>query len=169
MGLLRGNQPCWRRRGISRWFGGIEALFHIADRLLRVQIEHLDALEVIRKYDSEQTLFYCDPPYVHQTRGDVRAYAYEMTDDAHRQLAELLHSVKGKVAISGYRCKLMDELYHDWYCTEAPPRICHSVKQLRQELLWTNYDPQEVITQNRKSREQSSNGATKVLSLDLNL
>jgi DNA adenine methylase len=129
---------------ISRWFGGIRELFYIADRLLRVQIENLPALEVIKKYDSPQTLFYCDPPYPHRARGDSKAYAYEMSDKDHEQLADLLHSVKGMVAISGYHCDLLDRLYKDWYCHEAPIRVCHSVKSPRQEVLWTNYDPQEV-------------------------
>ena len=99
---------------VSRWFGGIKELFYIADRLLRVQIENLPAEEVIRKYDNEQTLFYCDPPYVHQSRGDTSAYAYEMSDAEHIRLASLLSQVKGRVAVSGYRCERMDELYRDW-------------------------------------------------------
>ncbi len=135
---------------VSRWFGGIEELFYIADRLLRVQIENLPAEEVIRKYDSEQTLFYCDPPYVHETRGDTKAYAFEMTDAEHIRLAEILHNVRAKVAISGYRCDLMESLYKDWYLTEAPPKICHSVKEVRREVLWTNYDPKEAIEWNRR-------------------
>ncbi|MCS7065386.1 MAG: DNA adenine methylase [Fimbriimonadales bacterium] len=149
---------------ISRWFGGIEELFYIADRLLRVQIENLPATEVIQKYDSEETLFYCDPPYVHHVRGDKNAYAYEMSDREHIELAEILHSVKGKVAISGYRCELMECLYRDWHCTEAPPRLCHSVKTMRQEVLWTNYDPQEVIQLNLS---RSSKLVTKRHQLDL--
>jgi DNA adenine methylase len=62
-----------------------------------------------------------------------------MTDEAHRELARLLHSVVGKVALSGYTCKLQDELYGDWNRHEAPAKLCHSVKQLRTEVLWTNY------------------------------
>ncbi|MFQ3611040.1 MAG: DNA adenine methylase [Fimbriimonadales bacterium] len=149
---------------ISRWFGGIEELFYIADRLLRVQIENLPAEEVIRKYDNEQTLFYCDPPYVHEARGDTNAYAYEMTNEEHIALAQILRCVKGKVAISGYRCELMDDLYRDWYLTEAPPKTCHSVKTVRREALWTNYDPKEAVEWNR---QKSSNSATIQRSLDL--
>jgi DNA adenine methylase len=151
---------------ISRWFGGIEALYYIADRLLRVQIENLDAFEVIQKYDSPDTLFYCDPPYVHDARGDTHAYAYEMSDEQHKQLAELLHSVKAKVALSGYHCELMDNLYRDWHCYEAPPRLCHSVKQVRREVLWTNYDIQQVISS--RPQANSSNGTTQTLQLTLN-
>ncbi len=136
---------------ISRWFGGIEDLFYIADRLLRVQIENLPAIEVIQKYDSEGVLLYCDPPYPHDSRGDTKAYAYEMSDREHKKLAQVLHTVKGKVAISGYHCELMDKLYGDWRCIEAPERLCHSVKTLRREVLWVNYDPEEVAECQRPS------------------
>jgi len=47
---------------ISRWLGAIDALPQIAERLLRVQIENRPAADVIRLYDSTETLFYCDPP-----------------------------------------------------------------------------------------------------------
>jgi DNA adenine methylase len=124
---------------VSRWLGSVEDLPEIALRLLRVQIENRPATEVIQLYDSPNTLFYCDPPYVHCTRGDDKAYYFEMDENAHCKLAEILRACKGKVAISGYRCELMDELYKDWRCSEAPPKICHSVKEFRQEALWTNY------------------------------
>ncbi|MBI1338333.1 MAG: DNA adenine methylase [Phycisphaera sp.] len=126
---------------VSRWLGGVEALPEIAERLLRVQIENRPALEVIDLYDDPKTLFYCDPPYVHESRGDAKAYGYEMTDEQHRSLAKALRRVKGKVAISGYRSALYDELYADWLRIEAPEKNCHSVKQARQELLWVNYNP----------------------------
>ena len=96
---------------VSRWLGGIEQLDFIAERFLRVQIENRPANELIKLYDSEETLFYCDPPYIHETRGDKKAYGYEMTDEMHKQLAEVLNSVKGKVALSNYDCELMDKLY----------------------------------------------------------
>jgi DNA adenine methylase len=137
------------RRGmagaVSRWLGGIKDLELIAERLLRVQIENDNAFEVIKRYDDDDTFFYCDPPYPHSSRKDKNAYAYEMTEEEHIKLADLLHSVKGKVAISGYHCELMDNLYRDWYCAEAPIKKCHSSKGLRQEVLWMNYDPREVL------------------------
>lgn len=124
---------------VSRWFGGIEALSGIAERLLRVQIENRPALDVIRCYDSPTTLFYCDPPYPHESRGDSRAYGFEMDERAHRELAAMLHTVQAKVAVSGYRCRLMDELYAGWRRHDARPKHCHSIKQLRRESVWMNY------------------------------
>jgi len=66
---------------VSRWLGSVEALPEIAERFLRVQIENRPALEIIDLYDDSETLFYCDPPYVHDSRGDSKAYGYEMTDE----------------------------------------------------------------------------------------
>lgn len=131
---------------VSRWLGSVEGLSEIVQRLLRVQIENAPAIEVIQRYDSEETLFYCDPPYPHDSRSDLKAYRYEMVDHEHRALATVLHNVKGKVALSGYHSKLMDELYGDWEQLESIPKKAHStntradsVKQDRVEVLWTNY------------------------------
>ncbi|MDT5158558.1 MAG: adenine methylase [Acidobacteriota bacterium] len=125
---------------VSRWLGAVEDLPLIAQRLLRVQIENAPAVEVIKRYDNEETFFYCDPPYPHGSRGDANAYANEMTDDHHRELAEILRNVKGKVALSSYDCPLMDELYSDWQRVESKEKIIHSVKTTRKEVLWINYE-----------------------------
>lgn len=124
---------------VSRWLGSVEGLEWIASRLLRVQIEHDTAINVIRRYDSPDTLFYCDPPYPHDARGDVKAYQYEMTDAEHLQLHEVLAQVKGKVAISSYHCALMDNLYRGWNVHEEGIKKAHSIKTERTEVLWTNY------------------------------
>ena len=128
---------------VSRWLGGVDALPEIGGRLLRVQIENRPALDVIRLYDSEDTLFYCDPPYVHDTRGDSKAYGYEMTDEQHRALADALNSVQGKVAFSNYDCELIEKLYPSkrWRKIVGPEKTIHSTKDTRREVLWTNYDP----------------------------
>jgi len=124
---------------VSRWLGSVEGLPEIAERLLRVQIENRPALEVIRLYDSKNTLFYCDPPYPHESRGDAKAYGFELTNAEHRQLAACLHTIKSKAAVSGYRCDLIDDLYADWQVIEAPTKNCHSSKKPRTEALWVNY------------------------------
>src|SRR5437763_2218887 len=128
---------------VSRWLGAVEDLPLIAQRLLRVQIENAPAIEVIKRYDSEETLFYCDRTYPHDARGDANAYANEMTDEQHRELSAVLRNVKGKVALSSYHCPLMDELYGDWRRVESKEKIIHSVKTARTEVLWINYKLKE--------------------------
>lgn len=124
---------------VSRWLGAVKDLPLIAQRLLRVQIENRPAINVIKRYDSKDTLFYCDPPYPHECRGDIHAYGFEMSDKEHRELAKVLNAIKGKVALSSYRCKLMNELYGKWHCIEDGEKMCHSIKKPRTETLWTNY------------------------------
>lgn len=126
---------------VSRWVGGIDKLAFIADRLLRVQIENRPALDVIALYDSPQTLFYCDPPYVHATRGDSKAYSHEMDDHAHIALAERLNHVQGRVAFSNYESALLNELYPagKWHKILGPEKTIHSTKDKRREVLWVNY------------------------------
>jgi DNA adenine methylase len=131
---------------ISRWLGAVEDLPEVAERLLRVQIENRPAVDVIRLYDSASTLFYCDPPYVHSTRGDSKAYGFEMTDAQHRDLADVLNSVQGMVAFSNYQTTIVDKLYPEskWHKTIAPARTNHSTKDKRVEVLWSNYDPLKI-------------------------
>lgn len=131
---------------VSRWLGAVEMLPDIAGRLLRVQIENRPATEVIRLYDAPGTLFYCDPPYIHDTRGDDNAYGHEMTDRDHRDLAAVLNEVRGLVAISNYDCPLMAELYPrpKWRKHTSPAKTIHSTKDKRTEVLWTNFTPNSV-------------------------
>lgn len=131
---------------ISRWLGAVVDLPDIAERLLRVQIENRPAVDLIRLYDSPGTLFYCDPPYVHSTRGDSKAYGFELTDQAHEDLAQVLNAARGMVALSNYQADLLDRLYpaRKWHKTVAPARTVHSTKGKRVEVLWTNYDPRRA-------------------------
>lgn len=87
----------------------------LSDRLAQVQIEcQKDALEVIRRMDRPKNLFYLDPPYLAENRSG-RLYRKEMMGEAeHRELADLLHGIKGMAIISGGESALYRELYKDW-------------------------------------------------------
>lgn len=128
---------------VSRWHGRLEQLYNVADRLRRVQIENKPAVEVVERHDDEDSLFYCDPPYPHGTRGDTNSYGHEMTNDDHRELAEALRSCEGKVAVSGYQNDLYTELFedHGWERIDAEEKTMHTTKDTRQESLWINYEP----------------------------
>jgi DNA adenine methylase len=128
---------------VSRWHGRLEQLYDVADRLRRVQIENKSAIEVVERHDDEETLFYCDPPYPHGTRGDTNSYGHEMTDDEHRELAAALRDCEGKVAVSGYVSDLYEELFedHGWQRVDDEEKTMHTTKDTRQESLWLNYEP----------------------------
>lgn len=102
----------------NEWAGYPACLSAIVSRLRGVVIENRPALEVIGQYDTPGTLFYCDPPYVQSTRTATahsrHCYRYEMKDDDHAALAELLQKIKGMAIVSGYECPLYAELYKGW-------------------------------------------------------
>lgn len=84
------------------WISHINKLDIIRERLKFVQIDNRDALEVIKYYDSPNTVFYLDPPYLHETRVESKAYKYEMLYNEHENLINLLKTIQGKFALSTY-------------------------------------------------------------------
>lgn len=132
----RGQTP------VDDW-GKTDYLFNVAKYIRdNVQIEHGDALTIIRRYDTPDTLFYLDPPYVHSTRGErwaQGAYSHELSDEEHTALAEALHNIKGMAIISGYPSELYDSLYSTWRIVR---RIAYAERNRETtEVLWMNYEP----------------------------
>jgi DNA adenine methylase len=135
---------------VSRWLGAVEKLPEVSARLLRVQIEHKNALDLIRCYDTPETFFYLDPPYVLSSR-KCGGYEHEMSDADHQQLVGLLLDVKGKVLLSGYATPLHEELERagwqrkDWQVTchvsgkTRATRGLSAEAKKRVESVWFNY------------------------------
>ncbi len=113
-----GFRSCDRtgRKNYARdWAGVPSAISAAADRFRGVIIERLDFRKIIPKFDGPETVFYADPPYPMSTQSaGGKGYVHELTDQEHRWLSWLLHGVRGKVLLSGYRCSLYDDLYADF-------------------------------------------------------
>jgi DNA adenine methylase len=121
-----------------------EQLPLIVDRIRTVQLVSRPATEVVAKWDSSDTLFYCDPPYLHSTRqaNSRNVYGYEMSETEHCELSALLHEIKGKVVLSGYPSPLYDQLYGDWRRSEieiANHAAGGRKKEREIECLWFNF------------------------------
>jgi DNA adenine methylase len=125
------------------WLGVPMNCLAVAERFRGVTIEHLHAFDLIPKYDHAETLYYIDPPYVHGERDDLmRGYAHEMSDHEHRQLAWLLHGLKGKVVLSGYDSRLYRSLYSDWHREQITARANgQKGSSERVEVIWMNFKP----------------------------
>lgn len=67
-------------------------------RLEHVVIEGLDFEECIRRYDSEETFFYCDPPYFSGTGYEHVGVSFGEED--HLRLRRILGQIKGKFLLS---------------------------------------------------------------------
>ncbi len=88
------KQPsgAWRRFERS-YSDARESLEAFASRFDDVVIENGDYADIIDRYDSDETVFYCDPPYV-GTEG------YYAGDFNHRRFVDRLHDVDGKWLVS---------------------------------------------------------------------
>ena len=86
---------------VQRWLAAVEGLPAVHERLCRVEIEHQDWRGILAQYDTPDTLFYCDPPYIQETRGQHR-YAHELTLADHMDLVNALLGLQGMVVLSGY-------------------------------------------------------------------
>ena len=140
------------RRGmgavVSKWLTKVDKLLDVVGKLRTIQIESKEWDEIIDKYDHTSTLFYCDPPYLPDTRQSVNAYRYEMFHGEHSHLASVLRAVIGGVVVSGYRCLDMEDLYPDflgWVRMDDKERSAFSspaglgeTKTTRTESVWVN-------------------------------
>lgn len=139
------------RRGMneqaSGWLNAVEGLPAVHGRLKRIVILHGEALDVIRQQDGPRTLFYLDPPYLHETRVETAAYGeYEMTKEQHGELLAALSIIKGQFLLSGYRSKVYDDCarLNGWICREKQISNHASgqrIKPVKTEIVWMNYAP----------------------------
>ena len=119
----------------------LDQLGIVAARLLStpdcmVQIENDTYQRIVTRFDSIDTLFYFDPPYVHSERTSTNEYIYEWTVEDHEAAAELLHMAAGYVIVSGYACPLYTDLYeqHGWQRADKEAQTNTGGKRI--ESLW---------------------------------
>ena len=126
------------------WCKTPEMIFEAAERLRKVQIENLPAVDLIRRFNFPNVLIYADPPYVLSTRHG-KQYRHEMTDEQHEELLDTLSNHCGPVLLSGYDSDLYRDILHDWHREEIPSRA--QTSGARVEVLWMNFEPmsQETI------------------------
>jgi DNA adenine methylase len=139
-----GFRSCDIRAGKSyarEWAGMPDAIAAAGVRFQGVTIENLDFRRLIPKFDSPDTLFYVDPPYLLDLRASGgKGYVHELTESDHRQLAWLLHRSSAKVVLSGYDSQLYRDLFGDWRRVEKHTTANGQRGAVpRTEVLWMNY------------------------------
>lgn len=139
------------RRGmnaeVSAWLSAVEGLPAVHARLKRVLILNRPALDVIRSEDTKDTLFYLDPPYLHETRVSTTEYGpNEMGVNDHCNLLDVLAGIEGKFLLSGY----WSEIYEakaaamGWHRTDfdiANHAAGGKEKRRMVECVWSNFEP----------------------------
>jgi DNA adenine methylase len=135
---MRGGQP----GDVNAWKTALETLPALSERLQEVFIFNKPALQVIQAFNSENTLLYCDPPYLHETRVSKTVYSSELSTDDHIELAYSLNNFNGKVILSGYASPLYNRLYKNWNSDKkkvANHSSQKAKKEKKTEMLWKNF------------------------------
>ena len=135
------------RRGMneqaSAWLSAVDGLPAVHERLKRVVVLNADAVAVIRQQDGPNTLFYCDPPYLHETRTAPEVYEHEMSAIEHADLLDTLSRLKGKFLLSGYPSALYTRYaaIYNWKCVhfDLPNNSASGeTKRRMTECIWSN-------------------------------
>ena len=128
----------------AKWYKSPLTIDQCADRMKQVQLENDTWQRIFDEYDTPDTLFYCDPPYLHETRLSPAVYQYEFTDDDHRELLARLQTIEGKAILSGYDNDLYNTELKNWRTTTIKARVSAAnnhadYEPYRDEKLWMNY------------------------------
>lgn len=122
---------------IARYLSSINKLESISLLLENTVISDLDALEVINKYDSRDTLYYLDPPYLAESRKSYNDYLHEYSYENHKQLLNTIKNIKGKVVISSYDNELYRDELRDWEVKSSiRTTTANNTGEKRKELIW---------------------------------
>jgi len=96
-----------------KYVNGLQSFPEIHQRLRLVQVENQDWLQCMRDYDGPETVFYCDPPYMHTTDG---IYVEKFDISEHKRLLDYIHNeCQGFVALSAYQSQLYQSYPWDRY------------------------------------------------------
>lgn len=120
----------------KQWKESISCLSTNAERIKEVFMFNKPALDVIRAFDSKETLIYCDPPYLYESKKSKIMYNSEIDPEDHIELHQVLNDFNGKVVLSGCMSPLYKRLYKNWNMSKK--RI-DTAKDKRTEILWTNF------------------------------
>lgn len=115
----------------------------IHERMSNVQIENCSYESVLKDFDSYDTVFYLDPPYLNTDQG---VYAHKWTIDDQIKLLTKIFECKGYVALSGYANKVTDsfpwDASHEWELSASMDTVtkenkdCKITKATAVEKLW---------------------------------
>ncbi|PAF51999.1 DNA adenine methylase [Helicobacter sp. 13S00477-4] len=110
-----------------------------AQRLKGVCIENMDFKKLIQQYDSKDSFFYLDPPYVGTEHQYKHTGGFKL--DAHKDLCTMLSNIKGKFLLSYNDCEFVREQYKDFKIQKVQVRytISQEHSRMNNELLIYNY------------------------------
>lgn len=128
-------------KSVSDMLSCIDRLSELHQRLSRVIVTNKDGIDLVKKYNTENTFLYLDPPYVQSTRTSAR-YIEDMDDETHNRLIDACIGSKAKILISGYDNPLYDRLTDNGftkYQFDVNTIGADKKPKVKVETIWKNY------------------------------
>ncbi|WP_418222803.1 DNA adenine methylase [Clostridium isatidis] len=90
-------------QAVSSWRSNVDLnLKNAIEEFRKCEVYNYDFIECINKFDSQNTVFYLDPPYISDTRNSKNVYLNELNKDRHIEMVDKLLKIKGQAILSGY-------------------------------------------------------------------
>lgn len=128
--------------GKNRDVSDVRSLYMVKERLAKVLIENKSFSDLIKRHDSQGTLFYCDPPY-HKTEKYYDTGDFVFDESQHILLKEILSGIKGKFILSYNDDEFIRELYKNFKIEEVQRSNSLSLRsgknKIYKELIIRNY------------------------------
>lgn len=105
-----GSESGWSRckkigaNGAEIHANAVDRLHEYTERMRRVYVDNIDAVECIKKWDVDGAFFYVDPPYVGADQGCYSGF----TEPDLARLLEALQNARGSFILSGYSHPMID-------------------------------------------------------------
>jgi DNA adenine methylase len=115
----------------SKWRSRLKLLSFWHERLSRVQIDCTDGIDCIKYWDTPETVFYIDPPYVPDTRKDRCLYQNEPDLAYHERIVETILAAKGKIILSCYDHPIYAPLAEAGWCKLTKGTVAHMAGKTR--------------------------------------
>jgi len=135
-----GNRLSFGYRNIS--LGFLKRIPQLKERLKGTKIYNDNYLKVLKKYDSENTFFYLDPPYPDEWPGPEHEKTKLWKKEHVQEFVDYLKDCKSKFMVSLNNLEWIRKMFegNGWNVMKTPvPRTFRTGMKAKYELLVTNY------------------------------
>lgn len=115
-----------RKRSNRIWKETSELIANIEERIRDVYFLSKHPLEIIEKFDNQNSFCFCCPPPILEENS-------ELTTDEYVHLTDLMLAFRGKVMLYGKNCSFYKRLFKDWKMI----KVKSTTKQ--SDCLWINF------------------------------
>ena len=145
---------------VHLWNAKFDYIDRFHERLKNLRVENIDGIDFMLKHDAPNVVYYVDPPYPIETRSNQKSYRYDVDDEYHHRLVDVLLGLKAAVTLSGYLNSIYTRLEKSGWLRYDFESVTNSIARTRDvlrknknplyshskiECVWINQRAQEML------------------------